>query len=412
MEKGTEHIRILIVSHTFPPAPGIGGRRWAKFAKYLRRQGHFVDVLTADQTASSNSSWTADVEGIPVHTYAHYFPAALDKKPKDLLEKIAYRSALYNMNRKSNGSPYDRALNDEKAFVKELLQLLDFQDFQCVIVTGAPFRLLSYTATLISRFPQIVFMADFRDPWTWGEAYGYKHLPLERLRFEKDSEKKVVDAFNLISSPWPEIVKKLKGKYPKNTDKIFQISHGYDPEDIPKFEQIGKVKSEKVKLVYGGSLYKDSRDSIARLIDFVTKNANRFELDIYSNDDWKSDQKFEAVHFHKPISSKEFFAISQNADWLIFFIPEHAKNGIPSKLYELAALKVPIAAMGRKGTLSELIESKNLGRFLAEESNPDTFFGTPFNVDSDRNWLADYSIDSISRKFVDRIKIQLDELDA
>lgn len=163
MEKDSpEHIRILIVSHTFPPAPGIGGRRWAKFAKYLRKQGHPVEVLTAAQPAQPESSWTADVEGIPIHTYAHHFPAALTKKPKGLIEKIAYRSALYNMNRKSNGSPYDRALCDEKAFLKGLLQLLDFQDFQCVIVTGAPFRLLSYTARLISRFPQIVFMADFQ----------------------------------------------------------------------------------------------------------------------------------------------------------------------------------------------------------------------------------------------------------
>ncbi len=412
MEKGPEHIRILIVSHTFPPAPGIGGRRWAKFAKYLKRQGHAVEVLTAALPAQPQSSWTADVEGIPVHTYAHYFPEVLDKKPKDFFEKIAYRTALYNMNRKSNGSPYDRALNDEKAFVNQLLQLLDFQDFQCVIVTGAPFRLLSYTANLIPRFPEILFMADFRDPWTWGEAYGYKHLPLERLRFEKDSEEKVVNAFNLISSPWPEIVKKLQRKYPANAEKICEISHGYDPEDIPIAAKGDSENSNRIKLVYGGSLYKDSQDSIARLIDFVTKNASRFELDIYSNDEWHGHHKSESVHFHKPIPSKEFFSISQEAAWLIFFIPEHAKNGIPSKLYELAALHVPIMAMGRKGTLSEFIENKNLGRFLAEESSLESFFAAPMAIEGPRNWLQDYSIDAISRRFVERIKIQLDELDA
>lgn len=409
MEKDSpEHIRILIVSHTFPPAPGIGGRRWAKFAKYLRLQGHMVEVLTAEKPVDSESSWAADTIEIPVHTYPHHFPAILDKKPKGLIEKIAYRSALFTMNRKSNGSPYDRALGDEKAFLKKLLELLDFQEFQCVIVSGPPFRLLNYTAGLIARFPQIVFVADFRDPWTWGEGYGYRHLPLERLRFEKDMERKVLDTFNLICSPWPEIVRKLQRKYPDDAEKVFELSHGFDPSDIPDVSEDNSVKSGKLKLVYGGSLYEDASRSISNLINFAGQNPERIELDIYSNEEWNGNYQSGSVHFHKPVSSREFFAISQKADLLIFFIPEHLKNGVPSKLYELAAMKVPILVLGRKGTVSEFIENRKLGIFLAEGDSLDILFEKSFIPEAHQNWLNDYTIDSISRRFAERIKKQLD----
>ena len=53
--------KILVVSYTFPPSPGIGGRRWAKFSKVLVQKGWDVDVIAAKITRDSESVWMKDV---------------------------------------------------------------------------------------------------------------------------------------------------------------------------------------------------------------------------------------------------------------------------------------------------------------------------------------------------------------
>ncbi len=40
--------RILVVSYPYPPMPSVGANRWLAMTKYLRRQGHEVEVLTTD----------------------------------------------------------------------------------------------------------------------------------------------------------------------------------------------------------------------------------------------------------------------------------------------------------------------------------------------------------------------------
>jgi len=38
--------RLLVISYPYPPMPSVGGNRWLAMAKYLRRRGHHVDILT------------------------------------------------------------------------------------------------------------------------------------------------------------------------------------------------------------------------------------------------------------------------------------------------------------------------------------------------------------------------------
>ena len=44
-------MNLLVISHYFPPVPGVGGRRWAKFVKYLSRKENVnVYVVSAENT--------------------------------------------------------------------------------------------------------------------------------------------------------------------------------------------------------------------------------------------------------------------------------------------------------------------------------------------------------------------------
>ena len=54
--------KILIVCYSFPPHPGIGGRRWAKFSKSLSLKGYDIFVVGAKNIYDEASSWSKDVD--------------------------------------------------------------------------------------------------------------------------------------------------------------------------------------------------------------------------------------------------------------------------------------------------------------------------------------------------------------
>ena len=52
---------LLLICLEFPPVRGIGGRRWAKFAKELARRGHPVHVIrSAGHAGQLDSLWATD----------------------------------------------------------------------------------------------------------------------------------------------------------------------------------------------------------------------------------------------------------------------------------------------------------------------------------------------------------------
>ena len=68
---------ILLASYVFPPYPDIGSRRWAKFAKYLARDGFNVHVVAARNPFKEQSLWTADIKHENI--YLHYLPPFFPK---------------------------------------------------------------------------------------------------------------------------------------------------------------------------------------------------------------------------------------------------------------------------------------------------------------------------------------------
>ena len=68
--------RVIILCYGFPPNTGIGGRRWAKFAKYLAKKSWQVEVVCKKNTSAKISTWENDVaqENIRRHFIKSNYP--------------------------------------------------------------------------------------------------------------------------------------------------------------------------------------------------------------------------------------------------------------------------------------------------------------------------------------------------
>lgn len=391
--------RILIVSQTFPPYNGIGGRRWAKFAKYLDKNGHDIQVVCADLPVRKESPWTNDVKGLTRHTYTHYFPRVVEQFPVNAVEKVAYRLKLASLKRKSRGTPFDRALLDEDSFKRVFFERMKAFSPQTLIVTGAPFYLLNYALDYRHQFPETKFIADFRDPWTWGKSYGYTELSEKRLNYEKKLEKKVVASYDVVLSPWPSIVEKLKSIYPDNSFRFKLLEHGFDQEDLPLTNN--KLDKSQTDLIFGGTIY-HGMESLLRKI--ISASDTEFRFSIYSNDLEKLEPVKADVLLNQQVPSSIFFTNVSASKAVLMLVPEHMKDGIPSKLFEYASLGTPIIALGHRGSLSAFIELHKFGIFLDRvEEIPKTIKQVQ-QLNRDEEVLVNYNFENLTKKLESFLK--------
>lgn len=398
--------KLVIAAHTFPPAPGVGGRRWAKHAKYLQQLGVGVNVITA-RTKRLGSPWTEDVEGINCFTYNHRFPEVLNSSPQSIGRKLAYRLALAFNRLLYRGTPYDRALYDKQNFLRTLRNVLIQQSPDALVVTAAPFRLPWYALELRTEFPNVSFVVDFRDPWTHGESYGYKQLKGARKRFEETAEAQVVHGYDLVITPSPGLTEELRNKYPDRSEQIRLLPHCYDPEEATQRDDASPYNKLTPRLVYGGNLYQGFESLYSSIFSLVKEG-------VLEADFWTSDQAgvlatllHDGMRIHPPVSSAAFLAEASKADWLLMPVSEVWRNSLPTKLFEYAATGVPILVCGVAGSLSAEIEARGLGHFIPIEEGVEPIrriVTSGPQTQPDMDWVRRHAAPAVVAQLVEMIE--------
>ncbi len=387
---------ILIVSHTFPPAPGIGGRRWAKFAKYIHARKIPVHVLSAF-SEKQGSLWASDVNGISQQHWTHKFPMELDLSPTSLYAKLKYRAALLKNKRIAQGNPYDRSLYDRDSFLPAIEKELGKANVDTVVISAPPFGLLHYASALIEKYPKLFWIADLRDPWTSGVNYGYNLLKGKRASYELNAEREAIRTFHAVTTPWPLLVEELCEKYPDDAHKIHLLPHAFEREDVGL--QSAPMKNALPQLAYGGNTYSGFEKVFAKLHQLAA--LNRMVAHIYTESPPLNiaNESVDGFFWHSPVPPREFYSNIRSSDFLIFLIPEALRNGLPTKLYEYAATGIPLIAVGFKGTLQALIEREGLGYFVdlhSFEGDVESILTSGNRPTPAEGWVDQYEISRVT----------------
>ena len=151
----------------------------------------------------------------------------------------------------------------EKKIKKAIAEKIEQKDVKYIVATGAPFGYLSQIIDLKTRFPNVIFIADLRDPWSYNEtSYGWSGLSIKRKKAELNKEEKVVAKFDKIITVSGEIAKGLREKH-KNCKEIIVIENGYDLDDLPisiEENEKDEVSSNKEKINEAINLLNDVRN--------------------------------------------------------------------------------------------------------------------------------------------------------
>lgn len=409
MDKAVLPREILLLSYFFPPYPGIGGRRWAKFAKYLAKSGVRVHVVSAENPFSETSTWLDDVKdnrNIVPHSLPPRYPTILLSTPKTFADKLRYKAAKKYVDIFSKGTPYDCAMFWRKPMQRKASELIRKHGIQNVIATGAPFYLLVYATHLKDDFPELNVICDFRDPWTDAESFlGYSGLSEKRRAYERDQEQIVLSRADHILGVADWMIDDLKRRAPKTSSLFHVIPNGFDPEEINTPVERTARKDGKIRFVSAGALYlpalpifRSLMETLLRLKERDIQTFERLDFCFYGPPPGGvisecRDKGLTCVTFHPAIPAADMLKEVRNADFGMIFL-DYAKT-FTVRCVEYVGLKVPIVVFSHTDRLSKiLVESgigygchpnsmdKDLGRIVSDFNLGKAVFSEKFDRDS------------------------------
>lgn len=311
--------KVLLACFDFPPNAGIGGRRWAKFAKGLTHQGIEVHVIKAAPVKGHvKSGWSDDIQNelIHLHELPRTYPSIVSHGPKNVMEKVRYKLEISKLQRKEPGTIYDVAIGWEQHFLKKARSIIEKEHITNVIATGAPFNILYYAALVKAQNRELNLIVDYRDPWLTAQNYGMKDLSMERMEAENAKQELVFRYANWVVCPNKFLLTEIRNTaVSKPKAQFISLPHFFDQEDLAEY-LTPTTPSDELKIVYGGAIYLGLENHLAHfaaaLKELKTKNGvlfNKVKIEFYTPHTQFASLFFgmeDTVSFSKPIG-KDFF---------------------------------------------------------------------------------------------------------
>ncbi|OWK74219.1 glycosyl transferase family 1 [Flavobacteriaceae bacterium JJC] len=396
--------KILIITYYWPPAGGPGVQRWLKFVKYLPDFGWKPTVFIPenpsypiiDETLAQEVSKDLDV--IKTKIWEPYQIAEFFGKDNKKF-KAGQFDVGTNQTWKSRLSVWVRGnffIPDARVFwvkpsAKFLKEYLKENHFDAFVTTGPPHSMHLIGLELKKEFPDLKWIADFRDPWT--EISYYKHLKLTKSSDQKhrDLEQKVFETADITLATSYSDAENFR----KKGANAFCITNGFDQEDsqIP----ISEAKKQKFTLSYIGVLEQLRNPAILWqvLSELIHENGDfkkDFELKFVGRIDDKIIAEIESSVLKNSVKNLGYLAHSeaniemQSSDLLLMtnFPNESSQGIIPGKIFEYLATGKPIVSFGPKDSdVKKILEETNAGKHFSYEDSEDLKL---FILEKYKNW--------------------------
>jgi glycosyltransferase involved in cell wall biosynthesis len=382
-------MNILLINYDFPPNPGIGGRRWAKLAKYMALKGHQLHVVKADfPDGMTASPWKQDVVHPNIRTYnsGRKYPKSLSHPQPTWMGKIKFHAQKSIMLWREKGTIYDQSIGWSKTMLPICRNILATEKIDAIIATGAPWNLLVNAAQLKSEFPHVKLLVDYRDPWLTARNYGMTALKSSRMNAEIRKQKFVFEQADVVSTPYEYLTKQL-GDWSKvqckHQARFVTLAHFFDAQDFNQ-ETSNEIDPDTFRLVYAGDIYVGSEpqwEQLRTLVQTVERNVRekrKIQIDLYTHAKMPAGiLSLACVRVHEPVG-KSIFSIMQSADALLIVLPENKKNELTTKFFEYLPLRKPLLMIAPAGEATQFVEHNKLGIHSGQstESVQSFFSGT------------------------------------
>ena len=363
--------RVAITVYYWPPSGGSGVQRWLFLANYFAAKGMDVTVFVPNnpRIAQRDDALRQKVhQGITEIKVDGWEPLQHSSKPigENLGEKrgVVKRFMLWV---RANFFIPDARVYWARAATQVFLKQHKQKPFDLIITSGPPHS-LHLIGLRAKQQTGMLWIADFRDPWTG--FFQNRSLPLSKKAKQKHKqlEQKVLQHADRVVVTAPS----LKADFKTHNPNIAVLTNGYE-------QLLPTATAAAAGLVYAGSLKAQQNpkvlwQAIASLIKSNAAFSEAFSLDVYGKvaTSIKAEVKSLGIDTHVRFlgyQSKEVVdAQLTNAKALLLLginMPMTA-NVIHGKLFEYMAAQRPVLGIGPKPSdIQALFDAHQLGVYVS-----------------------------------------------
>ncbi|MFH2069042.1 MAG: glycosyltransferase [Candidatus Omnitrophota bacterium] len=364
--------KVLIITYRFPPKPGIASIRPAGLAKYLPENGWEAIILTSLLPVRPETPFKI-IETLP------FFPERLPNRPE-------FKTRQEELSSPPLPSQILLSLPELLPFPTTKIgwkvcalysarKIIRKEKISAVISTFKPATVHFIAAVLKKEFPDLCWIADFRDLWT--QNHTYKRRGLKR-RLEIGQEMKTLrnaDFLTTVSELWAQ---KLKDRHQKPS---FAIPNGFDPSEwtTEPFKP-----ADKFIISYTGSIYfgKKAQDVtpflnvVRSLIDEELIKAEDMEVTFYGDTKINLDivireRGLKKIVLQQGLIPRQEVLKKQRQSQLLLLLDwnDPKELGVcPGKLYEYLAARRPVLSVGgHNGAVKDVLQETGAGFYCRTE---------------------------------------------
>jgi hypothetical protein len=383
--------KVLILTYYWPPSGGAGVQRWLKFVKYLREFGWEPVVYTHEngEIPVLDHSLEKDVpKGITILKTPIWEPYGIYKKFIGRKKDDKINASFLNENKKvgltekisvwirGNYFIPDARKYWIKPSIKYLTDYLQKNKIDHVISSGPPHSMHMIALGLKKKFPNLKWVADFRDPWTNIDFYEKLMLTAGADKKHHEMEMDVLKNADVVLSIGKSMSDEFARMYQKaggtSMDKFKVITNGYDEGDV-SMEPYEKDK--KFSIAHIGTLVKDRDPNVLwKVLSDLVKINSDFEknleikivgkIDIFVKDELAKYGLEKYVNKIDYMPHNEVIREQQRSKVLLLLVnnTKNAKGILTGKFFEYLSSGSPILAIGpTDGDLAEIMNKTKAG---------------------------------------------------
>jgi glycosyltransferase involved in cell wall biosynthesis len=362
--------RILVVTYAYPPMPSVGGNRWLAMAKYLRRSGHEVTILTTAAFGRLQGPDEAsvvraqDLMSAPwLRTLMRRPPlpveggeTPVDKPVPGLVTKVIVP---------------DHYLVTWVPFAARAARVLQRERPVDCLVTTSAYESTHLVALACGR-ARPPWVADFRDGWTyhpWREPFPTR----AQARLDSLMEARVVRGAERVAAVERPVRDDFRARL--HVDAT-HVPNGWDPEleGALREEELPELPAGRVTLVHTGRMMgpwgrtpQPLLAGLARLRAQHPELAARLLLVLAARPDRREQELLDShrldglVRHVGQLSRGGALALQRRADVLVLLTAPDLVWELPGKVFEYIGARRPILALAQGNEAARVVEETATG---------------------------------------------------